>query len=718
MRIHVTLKDDQVICWFDLDRDDEGFEEKRDCAISFYDEVVRFLVDRFGEEFKYEDPRISADYIDRNNMYGQYDIVLDDDGENAPVIAIWEDEENEMKPRINENKFGKLVKENDDMEKEFVCKGVSITRYDYESLPDPMAASQLDDETMQKIACDIYDYLSSANWSDEEISKYLGSHLDDVLDDDWKGDEIKDEFWRYMEKAAIENGMKYYEDMPEGEYVDESSRKIVKEGAGYTEENLIGRKITTAYGADRDPHNARPATIVDAHRRRTSTGMVFDLTVELDDTGETIEQTFNPLSVGDKYTWGPWFRDGEERQYNPYEREYSESRKLVKEGAGAGYTVEIKNLRFGKILSKNLVPDKYYGYYECQVEILPGEYEIAAEDYYNDFFWQEHEFGETPKAKIDGGVATVVYSKQWEDDEQAEDDLVDNVENVELDISFSYGRGWSHANLPREKIEADHINVDNDGYYAGIDKIELNAPDLADAVNSGYESTFDRGEDEEDEVPVDESTGAAKINLTWDEFNKLCDLIDMDWNRWNKNNAKSIPMVADRAVEHLEWITNKRLKGLDPKDVTISYTIPGSGIDEYDTGTQNTQTIYELIEGMAWDNYNPYNESDYAPLGRGKPRKTKDVIIKVDVEWAGMDSEDDDDEQYLDDVGLPGSVYIKIPFESYADGELDYDLRTKLGNTFDGYVEDYTYHRVEPRAVPKGVPIYLWRPETDIMEEF
>ena len=105
MRIHVTLKDDQVICWFDLDKNDEGFEEKRDCAISFYDEVVRFLVDRFGEEFKYEDPRISADYIDRNNMYGQYDIVLDDDGENAPVIAIWENEENTMKRRSFDEGF-------------------------------------------------------------------------------------------------------------------------------------------------------------------------------------------------------------------------------------------------------------------------------------------------------------------------------------------------------------------------------------------------------------------------------------------------------------------------------------------------------------------------------------------------------------------------------------------------------------------------------------
>ena len=785
MRIHVTLKDNQVICWFDLDKNDEGFEEKRDCTISFYDEVVRFLVDRFGEEFKYEDPRISVDYIDRNNMYGQYDIVLDDDGENAPVIAIWEDEETTMKRKslkkksfdegfmsnigkdgqhlysimyradgwdgsvqeygkteedaiqaatakgkldgdedivkivdlgkrgeylessrklakedangteltedailnaipvdardglidINEpdGSFGrytwyvkfapfsdeeaneaadgikevtgrrtqvagfgkeiyvlimdypsrptseskKLAKENDDMEKEFVCNGVSITRYDYESLPDPMAASQLDDETMQKIACDIYDYLSSANWSDEEISKYLGSHLDDVLDDDWKGDEIKDEFWRYMEKAAIENGMKYYEDMPEGEYADESSRK------------------------------------------------------------------------------------------------------LVKEGAGAGYTVTIKDLEFGSILEKKYVKMKkdYESYWECQVEVMPGEYEIEASDYYNDFFWHEHEFGDTPTAKIDGGIATISYSTNSYDEDEAEDELRREVARRTMDVSFDYGRGWIHADLPREKIEADHVDASGE-FYGSIDKLELDAPDLADAVNCGYQSTFNRDEEEdEDEEPVDESTGAAKINLTWDEFNKLCDLIDMDWNRWNKNNAKSIPLVADRAVEHLEWITNKRLKGLDPKTVTISYTIPGSGIDEYDTGTQNTQTIYELIEGMAWDNYNPYNESDYAPLGRGKSRKPKDVIVKVDVEWAGMDSEDDD-EQYLDDVGLPGSVYINIPFESYADGKLDYDLSTKLGNTFDGYVEDYTYHRVEPRAVPKGVPIYIWRPETDIMEEF
>ena len=57
----------------------------------------------------------------------------------------------------------KFVKESenqyDDMEKEFTYKGITITRYDYESLPCPMAASQVDDKCMQKIAYDIYDYI-------------------------------------------------------------------------------------------------------------------------------------------------------------------------------------------------------------------------------------------------------------------------------------------------------------------------------------------------------------------------------------------------------------------------------------------------------------------------------------------------------------------------------------------------------------------------------
>ena len=95
IKVNVTLHDDQIICWFDFDKNDPDYEEKCDSAILFYDEVVGFLVDEFDEIFKYEDPRISDEYIDKNNMHGQFEIVLDEDdtGENSPVIAIWENEE-------------------------------------------------------------------------------------------------------------------------------------------------------------------------------------------------------------------------------------------------------------------------------------------------------------------------------------------------------------------------------------------------------------------------------------------------------------------------------------------------------------------------------------------------------------------------------------------------------------------------------------------------
>ena len=196
------------------------------------------------------------------------------------------------------------------------------------------------------------------------------------------------------------------------------------------------------------------------------------------------------------------------------------SKKLVKEGAGAGYTVHIKDLKFGKIVEKKLVKGKerYDDYYECKVEVVPGEYEIAAEDYYNDFFWQEHEFGDTPTARIDGGIATVIYSPNSYDEDEAEEELRGYIEGCEIDISFGYGWGWQHINLPREKIEADHIDIETKDVYFGIDLLELNAPDLADAVNSGYKSIDDmeNEEDNEDGEEVDESklVEAASNDLT------------------------------------------------------------------------------------------------------------------------------------------------------------------------------------------------------------
>jgi hypothetical protein len=200
----------------------------------------------------------------------------------------------------------------------------------------------------------------------------------------------------------------------------------------------------------------------------------------------------------------------------------AESRKLVKEGAGAGYTVHIKGLKTGKILNmQKKGEDPSDEYYEVEVEVVPCEVEVGAEDYYNDFFWQEHEFGDTPTAKIDGGVVTAIVT-WWKD----EDEIRQEIENTELDFDFDYGWGWSHSDLPRnEPIESDYIKTKTNGYYE-VFEIKLNAPDLADAVNCGYQSIYDRDEEEpeEDETEEDDVVTEsyndewAEVGAAFDEF--------------------------------------------------------------------------------------------------------------------------------------------------------------------------------------------------------
>ena len=238
--------------------------------------------------------------------------------------------------------------------------------------------------------------------------------------------------------------------------------------------------------------------------------------------------------VKGKGTYSYWVYD-EEIKKDKTKKMRESTKKIVKEGAGAGYTVTIKDLKFGKILEKERIAGEksYEDYWRLKVEVVPGDYEIAAEDYYNDFFWQEHEFGDTPTAKIDGGVAIMEYPSNWDDEEEdLRKEVLPNVENREMDVSFDYGWGWTHADLPREKIEADHVDVKDDYFYGNIEKLELNAPDLADAVNCGFHSIFDRDDeednDDEGEEEYDESFGSEKnINMKWKKLMK--ESYDDEW---------------------------------------------------------------------------------------------------------------------------------------------------------------------------------------------
>ena len=103
---HIDLIDgDQIICWFEEDDYYEDIEDKRDSAVMFYDEVVRFLVDKYGDNFKFTDPRVSDDYIDKCNFRGEFEIVVDDDNlgdSHLPSIVIWENEESGIKSRFDE----------------------------------------------------------------------------------------------------------------------------------------------------------------------------------------------------------------------------------------------------------------------------------------------------------------------------------------------------------------------------------------------------------------------------------------------------------------------------------------------------------------------------------------------------------------------------------------------------------------------------------------
>lgn len=183
----------------------------------------------------------------------------------------------------------------------------------------------------------------------------------------------------------------------------------------------------------------------------------------------------------------------------------NESGKLVKEGAGAGYTVGISELKIGEVI--DIQKDGEFDY-TFTAKIVPGTYEISAEDYYNDFFWEEHEAGIEPEAEIDGGIIHGIICP-WEDTDDPEFWIQRQVEGTTVDLTFGYGGGWTHSDLS-DKITADHIKISPDPYFE-INDIELDAPDLAAAVNSGYASIFDRDEDQ-DEEPVDESIRTNKDN--------------------------------------------------------------------------------------------------------------------------------------------------------------------------------------------------------------
>ena len=95
---------------------------------------------------------------------------------------------------------------------EFVSGGVGITREDYESLPCAMYAMEFTDAHMQELIDKIANVLSSQyGYTEYEISC--------LEEDSQELEDYYDAFWREMENAALDMGMRYYEDMSDEEYM-------------------------------------------------------------------------------------------------------------------------------------------------------------------------------------------------------------------------------------------------------------------------------------------------------------------------------------------------------------------------------------------------------------------------------------------------------------------------------------------------------------------
>lgn len=190
---------------------------------------------------------------------------------------------------------------------------------------------------------------------------------------------------------------------------------------------------------------------------------------------------------------------------------FRESKKLVKEGAGAGYTVTLKNVKLTNAKVINRTED---GDWEFEADIVKDTYMVEAEDYYNRF---------CPISEYDEEwveVAGKVYGVCWWYEEER--DVERQINGHEQDIGFDYGGGWTHVDLPKDgHITADRIRADEYDTWA-IQSIELFAPQVSDAVNYCHEHFLDEEEGGEEEE-VDESKQVTKEtsdDLTLDEIYK------------------------------------------------------------------------------------------------------------------------------------------------------------------------------------------------------
>ena len=185
------------------------------------------------------------------------------------------------------------------------------------------------------------------------------------------------------------------------------------------------------------------------------------------------------------------------------------TKKLVKEGAGAGYDIEIKDVKIDKVIKfeESDYKSEYSSekWYKFEATIKPGIHEIDANTYYGRLVTDDDNEVTIESGKIYGEIG--IYEDE-NDDSTLEEKIKDDIEGTTVTISTMYGGGWIHVDLPEDgNIKFDKVDCSPEPYTFTIDKFTFKSPEMAFVINQNYKRTWETDDDEEDidAEEVDES---------------------------------------------------------------------------------------------------------------------------------------------------------------------------------------------------------------------
>lgn len=195
-------------------------------------------------------------------------------------------------------------------------------------------------------------------------------------------------------------------------------------------------------------------------------------------------------------------------------------KKTLNEGAGAGYTVTINDLKLGnfKILGTEFINNNHkVRIAKFKADILPCVVEWSAEGYYDGvdhegvYYNNElmMEYTDDDNTVEGGNVTGYVYLDDISNNTPTKSEIIEYLQDYasSIDISTMYGGGWSHVDLGSPVFTFNDLQIDGNYYDIEIDQINIKAPNIADNVNWYFKNSyrfdeifvddFDEDEDEE-----------------------------------------------------------------------------------------------------------------------------------------------------------------------------------------------------------------------------